>query len=150
MLYQVNNKAQAIGIADDNEVWLSYSCSCSSPVALVFEPVVEINPLPRDTATVTSKFTFLRFYLGIHISTNPFGMMNSWVNCAPTVLVQDWTQASGFIVRCANHCTTKVHFFNDRHGEIRIANVELRNRMYNDVLRKGRLRFCTCGTNAGK
>ena len=58
---------------------------------------------------MTSKFpqfTFPRFYLSAHLSTHPVGRMNSWVRCAPTVLVRDRTLASGFIVRRANDCTT--------------------------------------------
>ena len=44
--------------------------------------------------------------LATHLSTNPFGRMNSWMNCVPTALVWDQTQASGLVVRCVNHYTT--------------------------------------------
>ena len=59
------------------------SCGRSSPIAFAFEPVVEINPLLRDTGP---QFNYPRIYLGTHLSTNPFRKMNSCVSCAMTVL----------------------------------------------------------------
>ena len=45
--------------------------------------------------------------LSTHLSTNPFGRMNSWVSCVLTAFVWDQTQASRYKVRRANHCTTE-------------------------------------------
>ena len=45
--------------------------------------------------------------LGTHLSTNPFGRMNSWVSCALPAFIQDQTQTSRFVVRRVNHCTTE-------------------------------------------
>ena len=46
--------------------------------------------------------------LSTHLSNNPIGKRNSWVSCAPTAFVRDWTRANGFIVICTNHYTTEV------------------------------------------
>ena len=93
-------------------------CGRSSPVTLAFETVVKINLLPRDTGLLRyTSFHSLSYpdFPGAHLSTNPFGRMNSWLSCAPTSLGRDRTWVGGFVVTCANHCTTEAHIVQSTH-----------------------------------
>ena len=45
--------------------------------------------------------------LDTHLSTNPFGRINSWVSCAPPTFVRDRTRASEFVAGRTNHSTTE-------------------------------------------
>ena len=83
----------------------------SSSVTLLFEPVVEINPLPQTQGHCDIRVSTVylpQVSLGTHLSTNSFVRMNICVSCALTALAWDQTRASRFVVRCVNHCTTEV------------------------------------------
>ena len=87
------------------------ACSCrrSSSVTLAFGVVELIHyPGTQGSCGIRVSTVYLpQVFLGTHLSTNPFGRMNSWVSCVLTARVWDRTRASGFIMRRANHCTTE-------------------------------------------
>ena len=91
-----------------------HKCRCSSPVTLLFEPMVEINPLRRVTGPLWHP-TFHNLpspcFPSNQLSINPFGRMNSWMSCMPTAFVWDQIRASKLVVGRANYCTTEAHIF---------------------------------------